>query len=246
MSRLPPPPDELAVFLDLDGTLLEIVAQPQLVRVPDWLGDLLTATATRLDGALALISGRPITELDRLLGTSDLPAAGIHGLERRSGDGVIRRTAAAPIPDSVRRRLAEFSQANRGVLVEDKTHSIAVHFRQAPDKAEQVHNELTSICENLGEAFTLQAGKMVFELLPRAANKGTVLAEFMAEAPFKGRVPVFIGDDVTDEDGFEVVNALGGFSVQVGTTTRETLARYSLRGVDAVHDWLERLDCGSF
>lgn len=236
----------MAVFLDLDGTLLEIVEQPHLVQVPDWLGSLLARTADRLDGALALLSGRPIAELDRLLAMSDLPAAGIHGLERRGHDRVIERQDAAPLPDDVRRRLALFSRDNAGILIEDKTHSIAVHFRQAPDKADSVADELASILNEIGNSFMLQAGKMVVELRPRGTSKGSALIDFMHEEPFVGRVPVFIGDDVTDEDGFAVVNELDGYSVRVGGNGEETHARYSLRDVDAVHEWLESLDCELF
>jgi trehalose 6-phosphate phosphatase len=243
MLRTPPNSDDLAIFLDLDGTLLEIVEQPDKVDVPEWLGDLLKSTASRLGGALALLSGRSIAELDRILGTADLPAAGIHGLELRGTDGVTHRTESAPVPDAVRRRLSEFARRHAGILVEDKTHSIAVHFRQAPDKASVVHDELASIAGKLGDAFKLQSGKMVLELRPDGVDKGTALANFMARPPFKGRVPIFIGDDVTDEDGFEVINELGGYSVRVGQAVQDSHARYTLRNVDAVHDWLDRLDC---
>ena len=236
----------MAVFLDLDGTLLEIVEQPHLVQVPDWLSSLLVRTADRLDGALALLSGRPITELDSLLATSNLPAAGIHGLERRGRDGIIRRPPTEPLPDQVRRRLAVFSRENTGILIEDKTHSIAVHFRQMPDKAERVADEMASILAEIGDSFMLQAGKMVLELRPRGTTKGSALKEFVDEKPFTGRVPVFIGDDVTDEDGFAVVNELGGYSVRVGIDGKQTHARYALEDVDAVHEWLECLDCELF
>lgn len=246
MPRSGPRPRQLAVFLDLDGTLLEIVEQPHLVRVPDWLGSLLASTADRLDGALALLSGRPIAELDSLLGTTDLPAAGIHGLERRGHDRIVKRQDAAPVPDDVRRRLAVFSRNNAGILIEDKKHSIAVHFRQAPDKADSVSDEMTSILSEIDDSFMLQSGKMVLELRPRGTSKGSALIDFMHERPFTGRVPVFIGDDVTDEDGFAVVNSLHGYSVRVGSNGKETHARYSLPDVNAVHDWLESLDCELF
>lgn len=244
MSSRSPELAEPAVFVDLDGTLVEIVAQPHLVQVPHWLPPLLSDAAARLDGALALISGRPIRELDEILNVSHLAAAGLHGLESRRSDGSITRSPTPAIPDWVRRDLDELCGPRPGLLLEDKTQSIAVHFRQAPDQVDRVRENLVRICEDLGEAFVLQPGKMVCELRPRGTNKGTAIRDFMRAPPFAGRVPVFIGDDVTDEDGFGVVNSLGGYSVRVGNDGYSTLARYSLRNVDAVHDWLDCLDCG--
>ncbi|MGH7111513.1 MAG: trehalose-phosphatase [Stellaceae bacterium] len=239
---MPAPPRleaQAALFLDVDGTLLEIVPRPDLVRVPRRLPTLLTALAARRGGALALVSGRPLGQLDRLFPVWQGAAAGLHGLERRDAKGNLVRTAdpaALAALDRLRAPLAEFARARPGLFLEDKGETIALHYRDRP----QDEAEIRVLAESLAHAesaLRLIAGKMVVEFQPRAANKGAAIAAFMAEPPFRGRRPVFLGDDVTDEDGFAEVNRQGGVSVRVGAPAM-TAARYRLGSVPAALQWL--------
>jgi trehalose 6-phosphate phosphatase len=232
-------PDGLAVFLDLDGTLVDIEDRPELVKVPDRLRHILKVVHDQLDGAMALISGRTISSIDALIGPLMLPIAGIHGLEIRDGAGHWQPADAVPVPDLARRRIAELATYDDALLVEDKGSGLAVHFRQCPDKAELIEEWLNDLINELGPEYVLQHGKMVMELRPAGCSKGTAIRTFMSAAPFAGRRPVFIGDDITDEDGFIVVNQMDGFSAKVGPTAGQTAAHYELRDINAVHDWLE-------
>jgi trehalose 6-phosphate phosphatase len=233
---LPQPHSDWALFLDVDGTLVEIAETPDGVEPDARLPGILSALSRSLDGAVALISGRPIDMLDGLFAPVRLPAAGLHGLERRDADG--HRHAAAPSP-AIRAAAAaaeDFARANPGVLIEDKGATVALHFRQAP----ALGPAATRLAEELVAAHagtTLQKGKMVVEIRPAGKDKGSVVAEFMAEAPFRGRTPVFIGDDVTDEAGFRMVNRLGGHSVRIGGQSGSE-ATYGIPSVTAFLDWL--------
>ena len=243
---LPCPPDlsreAPAVFLDVDGTLVEIAERPELVVVSEKLRDTLRRTAERVQGALAVVSGRSIADLDRILAPLQLPAAGIHGLEsRHPADAGIARVAGKPMPQPVREALERFAADHPGLLVEHKGESAALHFRQAPELAERVKSWAERIVADLGEDFQLQPGKMVFELRPAGSDKGAAIAALMDLAPFAGRRPLFIGDDVTDESGFKVVNALQGWSVRVGPEDTDTAANFRLDDVHAVRNWLDTL-----
>jgi trehalose 6-phosphate phosphatase len=227
-----------ALFLDFDGTLVEIAQAPDLVQVPAGLPRLLDELADRLGGAVAVVSGRPLGELARLLAPFAGGIAGGHGLERRCADGNVTRHLANPELDRFRPLFAGFATGHDGVLLEDKGCSLALHYRQAPS--------LGSLCDALvrravdasNGALVAVAGKMVIELMPRSAGKGRAIADFLAEAPFRGRLPVFVGDDTTDEDGFAVVNRLGGVSIHVGGGA--TIARHNLATVGEVLAWLAR------
>jgi trehalose 6-phosphate phosphatase len=233
-------PDTTALFLDIDGTLLEIAATPASVRVEPGTVELLGRLQARLGGALALISGRPIDDVDRLFAPLRLPTAGQHGTERRDGAGRFHRHDAPLIAlDRLRSRIAAFAAGTPGVLVEDKGLSIAVHYRLAPLQASRVRDFLEQALRASDDDLGLQAGKMVLEIKPTGRNKGTAIAEFLAEPPFLGRVPAFLGDDVTDEFGFEVVSGRGGYAVKIGEG--ETGAPWRLDGVAATRVWLERL-----
>jgi trehalose 6-phosphate phosphatase len=243
---LPPPLDpHSALFLDLDGTLLEIASRPEMVIVPEGLAGLLTRLAEQRGGALALVSGRRIAELDRLLQPWRGAAAGIHGAERRGADGSVATSGNVPADrkasaalDRLRPALSDLAARVPGVLLEDKGRTLAVHYRQAPDKAEMIRSALDKLLREHGDTLRLIAGKMVFELQPCHHGKHGAIAAFMAETPFRGRVPVFVGDDTTDEDGFAEVNRRGGLSVRVGPEGDMTQAVCGLSSVSAVLDWL--------
>lgn len=228
------------MFLDVDGTLLEIADAPGKVWVDDRLPGILDRLQRRLAGAVALISGRRIDELDRLFPLRGMPAAGLHGLERRRSDGVVMRSVTEGLPAASRRSLVGLAAAYPGVLIEDKGAAVAVHYRAAPEAEAAVRRCVGALMTGLAANFEVLDGKMVLEIRRRGGHKGDAVASFMAEPPFRGRLPVFIGDDVTDEDGFEAVNRLGGWSVRVGGVLA-THARYRIADVAAVIDSLERL-----
>lgn len=228
-----------ALFLDLDGTLLPIVETPDKARVSNRLRGLVGGLLPRLGGALAIISGRTVAEIDRLLAPLVLPAAGVHGLERRAADGAIRDASPAGTLGLLRAPLAAFAERWPGVIVEDKGRSLALHYRRAPAAESEARALVHALAAGHDDLKALH-GKMVFEIKSRHVDKGTAIAAFLKEPPFAGRVPVFIGDDLTDEDGFAFVNAAGGFSIRVGAAG-DTAARHRLADVGAVVDWLERL-----
>jgi trehalose 6-phosphate phosphatase len=224
-----------ALFLDVDGTLLHIAPRPQDVRVDDALIGLLEKLHAALGGALALVSGRPLREVDALIAPLLLPASGQHGVERRDALGNLHEHGQ-PAPPAAGRRLAAFASAHPGLILEDKGASLALHYRLVPELAGFVQAEMGDLALELGRDWQALPGKMVCELKPAALDKGSSVCQFMAEPPFRGRLPVFVGDDVTDEYGFEAVNRIGGCSIKVGPG--ETCAQLFLPGVDAVHAWL--------
>jgi trehalose 6-phosphate phosphatase len=239
---MPPPPaldPHAALFLDVDGTLLEIAARPDRVQVPSWLASLLQDLARRRGQALALVSGRPLGEVDRLFRPWRGAAAGLHGIERRRADGSfgpgLSPSATAAL-DRLRRPLAALAAAGRGVMLEDKGGTLALHYRDAPEREEEVRAAAKALaCEN--PSLRLIAGKMVVEFQPRGADKGAAIAAFLSELPFLGRAAVFVGDDTTDEDGFAEVARRGGTAVRVGPPA-QSRAAYALADVGAVLDWL--------
>ncbi len=243
------PPDSLrALFLDVDGTLLEIAATPDGVHVPPYLIDLLQRLHEMHRGALALVSGRPVGQLDELFAPLRLPSAGLHGLERRDAAGGQVRTAAPQVPAELwartRRCLTDFCARNAGTLLEDKGGTLALHYRQAPEHEAAARRAVAGALAQLGDDWQVLDGKCVLELKPGAASKAGAIAGFMRSAPFAGRVPVFIGDDITDESGFQYVNSLGGHSIHVDEQANgagHTCARQRLADVAAVHRWLREL-----
>lgn len=227
-----------ALFIDFDGTLVEIAATPDRIEVMAGLPELLQRVAARLGGALAVISGRPLAELGHLLVGYTGAAAGIHGLERRSTSGVTQRPAPDPALDLVWPAVRQFAAVTQGVLIEDKGLAIAIHYRGRPELADACRRIAEQAVILSEDRLAMLAGKMVVELRPRTVDKGRAIHAFLAEPPFRGRRPVFVGDDRTDEDGFAVVNGRDGLSVHVGATDN-SLARYRLDDVDAVIRWLE-------
>ena len=234
---MPPFERNWAFFLDLDGTLLEIEETPDAVDA-DYselalVGHLLRAA----DGAVAMISGRSLQQLDEILAPLVVPAAGQHGAERRDAQGVRHRhrfpaDVLRPVAVGIRR----FASTHQGLVVEDKGASVALHYRLAPQLASAAHAKVREAAEPLGDQVEVQDGKMVVELKPAGCDKGKAIADFMREPPFMGRVPVFLGDDVTDEYGFSVVNAMGGHSIKIGEG--ESAARWRLQNPAAARAWL--------
>lgn len=203
-----------ALFLDFDGTLVDIADQPHEVQVPSGLVQTLQALDGYLGGAVAVISGRPIAQIDDFLRPLQMPAAGVHGAERRSASGEITLMATQPL-DGVEQAARQLAARHAGLLVEGKRGSIALHYRQAP--------ELEALCLAAMQAavdaspgLTLLHGKMVIEAKASGSSKGRAIEDFMREAPFAGRTPLFVGDDVTDEAGFASVQRIGGLGVKVG------------------------------
>ncbi|MBV9827458.1 MAG: trehalose-phosphatase [Alphaproteobacteria bacterium] len=234
-----------ALFLDVDGTLIEIAPRPEAVRVPSGLGALLARLTRHCNGALAVVSGRPLTQIDRLLTPWAGAAAGLHGQERRRADGV-RPTdvtaadrAAAQLLTELRPTLEAIARALPGVWIEDKGGTLALHCRAVPEKADELAARLQPLLADQ-QVLRLIAGKMVYELQPRHHGKGAAIAAFLSESPFCGRTPVFVGDDTTDEDGFVEVNRRAGTSVRVGAADASTAAAFTLPSVDAVLQWLQR------
>jgi trehalose 6-phosphate phosphatase len=231
--------DDWALFLDVDGTLLEIAATPAAVRVPERTLNVLAVLQQRLDGAVALVSGRSIAELDRLFAPLKLAAAGVHGAERRDAAGHAHGRDDVEALAPARRLLVAWSAAHEGVLVEDKGAALALHYRGAPQLESAARRIVADALAALTPGFHIQEGKKVLELKADSASKGHAIEAFMQEPPFDGRVPVFVGDDLTDEDGFDVVNRRGGHSIAVGLG-RPTRARFHLADEQSVLDWLER------
>lgn len=243
----PAPPPHLmlarhALFLDLDGTLVDFAPRPQAVRADPALLALLHALGERTAGALALVSGRSIASLDAVTAPVRLPASGLHGFERRDGSGAVQRHGAPPASglDTIRELMRAWVGTHPQLLLEDKGVALALHYRGAPELGGLVERAVASL-PGLGAAgLRIQHGHMVAEVVPASVNKGSALAEFMREPPFQGRLPLYVGDDLTDEPAFRWVNLAGGLSVVVNPR-RPSAATAALPGVAAVRSWLSGL-----
>lgn len=234
----PPPPDLLegaALFLDFDGTLVELAETPDSIRVPPALGPLLERLRARLGGRLAIVSGRALADLERHLPCSGVAIAGSHGLELRLADGTGLPLSAPAGLDEARAEVDGFAAGRDGLIVEAKPLGIALHYRRAPDSEQAVLEFMQGIARRRG--LLLQRGKMVAELRAPGADKGDALKALMREPRFAGARPLFVGDDLTDEHAFAAAAALGGAGILVGPE-RESAARYRLGSVRAVADWL--------
>ncbi|HZD52618.1 MAG TPA: trehalose-phosphatase, partial [Woeseiaceae bacterium] len=207
-----------------------------LVTADRELITLLKRLNSACDGAVALISGRSLEQLEAIFNPLTLAAGASHGLELRTPDGDIRRVGR-PLPAHEAAHIAAFAAAHEGLLLERKPMSLSVHYRERPDLENRVLETLQAIHRDMDNEFRLLRGKMVVEITPAAANKGSAIRTFMAMPPFTGRRPVFVGDDVTDEDGFVVVNELGGISVCIGNT-RDTVARWHFANTTDLREWL--------
>ena len=229
-----------ALFLDVDGTLLELAEHPDKVVVPEGLVSLLERLKKSLSGALALISGRSLASLEVLLGETGLDAAGCHGAELRIAGAVKVLAGADTLVPRIAERLARRADAIPLALVEVKPHSIAFHYRPPALDARQARRLAEQALADDGGRFRLLEGKNVVEILPSAAGKGRAIAYFLDCPPYAGRIPVFIGDDVTDEEGFREINRRDGLSIRVGADG-ETAARYRAADVAQATAWLDRL-----
>jgi trehalose 6-phosphate phosphatase len=239
MQTLPPPSLQWCLFLDVDGTLIELTDSPLDTFADPELKTLLGHVAERLGGALALVSGRSIGYLDALFAPLRLPAAGLHGVERRKASGAMHGASFVDTQlNQARAAVTALVQAHPGTIVEDKGRTLAVHFRMAPDREAAGREALTAIAKPLGSNYHIQEGSMVLEIKPRGFTKATAIKAFMAEPPFSGRKPVFIGDDLTDRDGFRMVEDQGGLSVAVGDQVQ---AQFHLENAAAVRGWLREI-----
>ncbi|TWI55080.1 trehalose 6-phosphate phosphatase [Pseudomonas duriflava] len=233
---LPVPVHQCALFLDLDGTLAAIQPRPEQVFIPEKTLSAIDRLS-RQGIPVTVVSGRCLDDIDRLIKPLTLPAAGVHGAERRDFAGTLHRLALDT--DVLTRIASELSAALEPypqLYLESKGMAFALHYRQAPELESETRCIAESFVTRYPDQLTLQPGKCVFELKPKGASKGAVIRTFMGETPFAGRLPVFLGDDLTDEAGFEVVNALGGLSIKIGEGS--TLAQQRLESVEAVADWL--------
>jgi trehalose 6-phosphate phosphatase len=212
---------DCCLFLDVDGTLLEIAPTPDGVRVDQSLRQLLLRASQTLGGALALVSGRPIAALDHLFDPQRWPAAGLHGLERRDAAGHWHRAQSPPDDagfEAARSALQRVVVATPGALLEDKGATLALHWRAVPAEEAALRRLMQESAAGLGAHYEVLAGKRVMELKPAGVSKAQAIRAFLGERPFRGRRPVFVGDDVTDLDGFAAVEDAGGLSIAVGDT----------------------------
>lgn len=228
--------DGAALFLDLDGTLAPIAERPQDVGPDRRRNALLDQLNARLKGRLAVVSGRSLDDIDRILESRITCVAAIHGLVRRDANGIVGEAPPHPGLAPARAALSDFAAGDPRLLIEDKALSLTLHYRLAPDRA----REVIDLAERMAtvSGLTLQPGDMVVELRTPGASKGDSIRAFMGEVPFKGTRPIFLGDDLTDEHGFFAARQLGGYGILIGPA-RRTTAIYRMEGVEAALGWLE-------
>ena len=226
---------QTALFLDFDGTLAELAPQPEAVRVAADLVPTLAQLAARLDGALAIVSGRQLSDLDGFLAPLQLPAAAEHGAQYRLRQDEVIRLASPDLREAVRLATA-LAARHAGLRVEIKSAAVALHYRHAPELETRVLQVMREAAHSTA-GLELLRGKYVVEVKPAGISKGTAIEVFMAEAPFAGRQPLFAGDDATDEAGFAAVQLLGGHGIKVGEGA--TLAHYRCQSPAALRPWLQ-------
>lgn len=225
----------VALFVDFDGTIVEIAAGPDDICVPPNLAQALEVLAARIDNRLAVISGRSLSDIERHLGAPVIARAGSHGAELVSSDGCLLGPKPLELPREAHNALAEYAH-KEGLRFEAKTHGGALHYRSQPERGNDALNFATDVSDSYGLA--IKTGKCVVEVVQKGANKGNAVRAFMQTAAFAGATPIFIGDDVTDEDGFTACKKFGGFGICVGNRDG-TAAEYSLPNVEGVYEWLE-------
>jgi trehalose 6-phosphate phosphatase len=227
-----------ALFFDFDGTLVELAATPEAIEVPSAVPARLAALRQAVGGALAIVSGRGIDSIDSFLALPGLPIAGLHGAERRDAQGALTQSGFddARLADVVS-VLKDVEQRHPGLLLELKRASVAFHYRNAPDCSTLVREAVEQASALHPGVYSVQPGKMVYELKPHGIDKGRAVEIFLSEPPFAGRVPVFAGDDLTDEAAFAVVQAMGGLAIKIGEG--DTIARVRLPTVGALAQALD-------
>ncbi|MCC4296879.1 MULTISPECIES: trehalose-phosphatase [Aurantimonas] len=239
-SAFPPALDTTrhAVFLDFDGTLVELVDDPQAVAMQPAAQRELAGLARKLDGALAVVSGRRIADLDRFLSPDRFAAAGVHGLERRrSPDGAVEMLAGPETLDPVRDRIASAVESARRLHLEDKDTALVLHYRTAPDLQDLAERIMAQATEGRDDLVVMH-GDCIVEVHPAGMDKGKAVAAMMEDAPFAGRIPVYVGDDTTDEFALRHVRNQGGVSIKVGGAEKTSVAEFRLPDIAAVHAWI--------
>ncbi len=233
-----------AILLDIDGTLLDIAPRPHDVHVSDDLRNTLTRLNTRLGGALALISGRSLSDIDYIFEPLRLAAVGGHGAEiRPAANAESYRMQSAPLDPALKKRFAEIAELDSGIIIEDKDYSLAIHYRLAPQLGGAVIRSVAAICDKFGcDGLSILPGKSVIEIKPRGFDKGSGLQQLMTAPPFTGRKPVFVGDDITDEAAFAVLPRFSGIGISVGGIVPG--ATFNFDGPKDVRLWLQRLSDG--
>ncbi len=233
-------PEAWALFLDIDGTLIDLAPSPDAIVVPTGLPQTLNAIADRLEGALALVTGRALAYADQLFQPYCFPIAGLHGCERRNAQRQVDRIIPTAEFEEMKASLAAAATQWPGVLIEDKGAAIAAHYRQAPQWRVQLTEAVEHHLLQAGQDFTLQRGKMVLEIRPVHANKGSALRAYLEEAPFRGRRPIAIGDDLTDEEMFRVANSFGGHSIRIADLPGSTEAHGIIPSAANLRDVLRK------
>jgi trehalose 6-phosphate phosphatase len=232
-------PQGTALFLDFDGTLADFAEDPSAVVLPQEVLHSLTNLKQSTNGALAVISGRPIGDLDRMLAPLVVPLAGVHGLERRNAEArVLKAEVDQDAIEEIRAGLSVFADANPGTLVEVKPGAVALHYRKRPELADAALAVAEAVLAG-HDGLRIMHGKMVIEIKDPSTTKANAIADFMAESPFEGRLPVFAGDDVTDEDAFHHIAVWDGITIKIGAG--ETAAGYRADDIDEFRAWLARL-----
>ncbi len=240
MQKLPDtfPLAETAFFFDFDGTLVELAPTPDGIFVPPVVPRILSALRRATNGAVAIVSGRGIDSIDAFLSMPDMPVAGLHGAERRDSNADVLRTG---FNDERLLRMEHVLEgvvkAHPGMLLEIKGAALALHYRNAPERGVAAREATEKLVAQYPDAYVLQPGKMVYEIKPKDVDKGRAVIAFLDEPPFAGRRPVFIGDDLTDEKGFAVVNERNGVSIKVGGG--DSLATMRVDSVGELLDWLQ-------
>lgn len=229
-------PDRWAVFLDIDGCLLDLAPTPDEIFVPPELPGGIEKLRLKLGGALALVTGRGLAYADALFDPFPFPIAGLHGAEMRGPDGRMIHAEAPPAFAALKAALAEECQDLEGVLIEDKGAAVAAHYRLAPQYEAVLGERMRAFAEAAGPDWALQLGKMVYEIRPARASKGDAVERFLREPPFAGRVPIALGDDLTDESMFAVANARGGLTFRVGRAEAKTCAMGTIPSPGHVRD----------
>jgi trehalose 6-phosphate phosphatase len=215
-SHPPTPQRNWALFLDIDGTLLDIAPTPDAVQVPATLIGSIERASRWLQGALAVVSGRPFSQIDELFAPMKMPGGAGHGAALRLPNGTIKNAdEELAVPKAWLATLRNTVDTWPGVVIEEKTHGATVHYRAAPERKEDVHQLVTKLCAQDLESYEALPGRMTFEIRHRTLTKALIVEKLMTQIPVKGRTPVFVGDDVTDEDGFRAVTKLGGIALDV-------------------------------